>query len=75
MREKTAELTEKFNVKNGKTMCTNEFAAYLWIILRNSIHGGMGWWYKRPNFFQLFNLFYHQENFAGSTICHENYDN
>ena len=45
-----------------------------WIILRNSIHGGMGWWYKRPSFFQLFNLFYHQENFAGSTICHENYN-
>ena len=45
------------------------------IILRNSIHGGMGWWYKRPNFFQLFNLFYHQEHFAGSTICDENYDN
>ena len=29
MREYAAELTSKFNVKNGKTMCRNEIAADL----------------------------------------------
>ena len=29
MSENTAELTAKFQVKNGKTMCTNEFAVDL----------------------------------------------
>ena len=29
MRENAAELTAKFHVKNGKAMCTNEFAADL----------------------------------------------
>ena len=36
---------------------------------------GWGGGTKDPNLIQLFNLFYHQDNFAGSTICHENYDN
>ena len=32
----------------------------------------MWWWYERPKYFQLFNLFHHQQNFAGSTMCHVN---